>query len=282
MFDFDVSMVERFAFAQETAYVTLKAHICFHVRGLLWRRIDGVEQPGMGPHLSVIAAGTPVAFAYDETRENWVIQLETEEVRPTETTDEVEIRFEGAWIRTPAFAQVPREHVSGWQGEFLRMRDAFRDPHPRSRLRVRVGVGNAFRYLLDQQPDVLGETPAEHLKRLIAEDLRCTASLQQLSERCGYSADHLRTLFVRHYGLSPLAYRNRHRMARAVHLLGNSDLTVKEVAAETGFRHVSHFSTLFRTTFGTTPSEAIQRYRSGQPWRPDSAADAGSTNASPS
>jgi len=37
-------------------------------------------------------------------------------------------------------------------------------------------------------------------------------------------------------------------------LLGNSTLSIKEISVRTGFRHVSHFSKLFRDTFGMPPS----------------------------
>ncbi len=264
MFDFDVSMVQKFDFAQRAAYITPRLHLGFHVRGCRWYRAPGVEKTLSGPYLSLTAPGTPVEFEFDHTRENWVIQLETDQVRQARSAMEVQILHEGAWIDLPAFAHVPREHVAGWQGEFMRMREAFVDPHPRSRLRVRVGVANVLRYILDQMPDNLGETPAARLKRLISEDAGCKRSLEALSRDCGYSPDHLRKLFVREYGLTPLAYRNRQRMARAVSLLSNSDLSIKEIANATGFAHGSHFATMFRETFGMTPRQAIVRYRSGQ------------------
>ena len=61
--------------------------------------------------------------------------------------------------------------------------------------------------------------------------------------------------------MTPLAYRNRHRMASAVSLLSDSNLTVKEVSAAVGFRHVSHFCTMFRKHHGMTMREYRARTR---------------------
>jgi AraC-like DNA-binding protein len=190
-----------------------------------------------------------------------VIQIATDDARLGESGATLEMLHETAWVRLPACTPVEREHTAGWEAEFLRMRDAFRDPHPCSRLRVRVGVANILRYVLDQQPDTLGESPAARLKRMITEDTRCEQSLETLSRRCGFSSDHLRKLFAAEYSVTPLAYRNRQRLDRGLRLLANSNLAVKEVARETGFKHTSHFCSLFRTTYGMTPRDAIRRYR---------------------
>ena len=44
-------------------------------------------------------------------------------------------------------------------------------------------------------------------------------------------------------------------------LISNSDFTVKEIAAELGFKHNTHFCIQFKNTFSLTAGEAIKRFR---------------------
>jgi AraC-like DNA-binding protein len=264
MFDFEVKIIDRYTAPQRTVYTTPNLQVIFYARGLLFYSHPGFELSRPGAGLHIIPAGTQVNFEFGQDRENWVIEIDSKAVRQSNQPEEIELLNDGAWTRFTALVPVPREHISGWQGEFMRMRDAFRDPHPRNRLRIEAGVLNVIRYMLDRQPDTLGETPAMHLKRLINDDIRCAHNLDELSSECGYSSDHLRKLFVKEYGLTPQKYRMRHRMATAVSLLSNSTLNVKEIASEIGFPHLSHFSTMFRDTYDITPSDAIRQYRAGK------------------
>ena len=63
------------------------------------------------------------------------------------------------------------------------------------------------------------------------------------------------------FQMAPLEYRNRRRMAKAMDLVANSRLSIKEIGANTGFDYASHFSLMFKKSFGLTPSEALARFR---------------------
>lgn len=158
------------------------------------------------------------------------------------------------------FTNIVKEHISGWEGEFLRMREAFQTPCPSNRLRVQTGIGNVFRYVLDQRPDIY-PSPAAKLRWLIDEDRRARTSLEELSRQCGYSASRLRKLFEQEYGQSPQAYRHKRRMHIAADLLCNSDQRVKEISELIGCRHVSHFCALFKDTYSMTPSRYQREFR---------------------
>ena len=67
----------------------------------------------------------------------------------------------------------------------------------------------------------------------------------------------LMRLFQRHFGVSPLEYRNKLRMEAAGRLVAHSTLPMKEIAERLGYRSPLYFSTAFRRTFGLSPS----RYR---------------------
>ena len=158
------------------------------------------------------------------------------------------------------FTPIVPEHISGWDGEFLRMREAYNAPSACNRIRVLTGIGNVIRYIIDQRPDIY-PSPAAKLRRLIDEDQHARHTLAKLSQQCGYSVSRLRVLFEREYGHSPQTYRNRRRMHLAADLLCNSDLRIKEISKKLGCRHVSHFSSLFRLAFGRTPSAYREAFR---------------------
>ncbi|MBN1436540.1 MAG: helix-turn-helix domain-containing protein [Sedimentisphaerales bacterium] len=236
-------------------------HIVFFASGLHWFKIDGIEL-SVPPHfIKVICPGAHVQFACDHTRYNWNIQIETSEIRSGPSPRDFEILCAGKWVKLMAVTPVTDEHVSGWDGELLRMHQAFGQPTLLQQFRAKVGVYNILRYIIDRHGDTLGVTPAGKLKEMLDDGRAHDQTLQQLSQQCGYCADHLRILFKQEFGITPLEYHNRIRMVRAMSLIDNSDLRVKDVAEKSGFTHVPHFCTMFKKSFGMTPSQAIVKLR---------------------
>lgn len=93
------------------------------------------------------------------------------------------------------------------------------------------------------------------MKNHLAEEF----SLPQLAQVAGLSDYHFSRLFKRATGVSPSQYFIRLRMARARHLLLETDLSVIEIGMEVGYSSPSHFSQIFRREVGMTPSA----YRQG-------------------
>lgn len=77
------------------------------------------------------------------------------------------------------------------------------------------------------------------------------AALEQVS---GLSPSRLQALFREVTGYPPLDYLRRLRVEEARRLLADSRLSVKEIAARTGFRDTSHFSRVFRRVDGLSPA----------------------------
>lgn len=65
-------------------------------------------------------------------------------------------------------------------------------------------------------------------------------------------------LFLRYFRLSPSRYFTRLRLDRAQWLLGNSSLSVSEIAARIGFGDASAFTRAYRRQFGGSPSSLRQ------------------------
>lgn len=64
-------------------------------------------------------------------------------------------------------------------------------------------------------------------------------------------------------GLSPIHFIHSIRLQKAKELLRQTDLTIAEVAYETGFNSPAYFTRLYVKTFGMTPSE--YRKNGGKP-----------------
>jgi len=79
--------------------------------------------------------------------------------------------------------------------------------------------------------------------------------LEELGRMVGLSPQYLSSAFSQSFGRSPMRYLQSCRIDRAKELLISSDLTVTEIALESGFSSLQHFSARFREQTGLSPSE---------------------------
>jgi len=75
-----------------------------------------------------------------------------------------------------------------------------------------------------------------------------------LARVAGLSPSRLQAVFNEVTGYPPLDYLRRLRVEAARRLLADHGLSVKEIAARTGFRDTSHFSKVFRRIDGLAPA----------------------------
>jgi AraC-like DNA-binding protein len=76
----------------------------------------------------------------------------------------------------------------------------------------------------------------------------------EIARACHVSKWHLERLLKRHTGLTFKQHVRTVRMAAARHLLGSSGLTMKEIAAQTGYLYGTEFGRDFKSHFGVTPT----------------------------
>lgn len=69
------------------------------------------------------------------------------------------------------------------------------------------------------------------------------------------STSRFRTIFKETTGLSPKDYILTHKINHAKQLLAQTDISIKEIALETGYTDQLYFSRMFRSKTGYTPSE---------------------------
>jgi len=83
----------------------------------------------------------------------------------------------------------------------------------------------------------------------------------ELARELGVSYTTFRRSFKRQTGIAPARFQSAIRINRACDLLAATDLTVSEIANQTGFETVFYFSRAFRKRTGQTPSAYRMRLR---------------------
>ena len=73
------------------------------------------------------------------------------------------------------------------------------------------------------------------------------------------SKSNLYRLFLNHFGISPKQYIIKLRMNKALRLLVEGNLSVKEIALQCGFSDDKYFSRMFKDTYGYPPSH-LRKY----------------------
>ncbi len=120
-----------------------------------------------------------------------------------------------------------------------------------------------FRPCLRCRPECAPGTPAwsgtsttvRRGLRLIADGALEEGDVEILAERLGVTSRHLRRLFTKHLGASPLAVAHTQRLQFAKRLIDETALPMKDISAASGYGSVRRFNDTFRKTYGRTPRE---------------------------
>src|SRR6516164_3918997 len=120
-----------------------------------------------------------------------------------------------------------------------------------------------FRPCLRCRPECSPGTPAwlgtsntvSRALRLIGESGLEDGGVESLAERLGIGSRHLRRLFVRHLGATPMAVEQTRRMHFAKKLIDETDLPMQEVAIASGFGSVRRFNAGIQKVYHRTPSQ---------------------------
>jgi AraC-like DNA-binding protein len=82
--------------------------------------------------------------------------------------------------------------------------------------------------------------------------------VSEVAEYFGVSPRQLRRIFARHVGCSPEGWLREARLQAALRMLPGA-ASVKQVAYDLNFRHLTQFCRDFRARFGCTPSNYLER-----------------------
>jgi AraC family transcriptional regulator of adaptative response / DNA-3-methyladenine glycosylase II len=120
-----------------------------------------------------------------------------------------------------------------------------------------------FRPCLRCRPESCPGTPAtmgtsntvSRALRLIGESGIEDGGVEWLADRLGVGSRHLRRLFVRHLGATPIAVAQTRRMHFAKKLIDETDLPMHQVAIASGFGSVRRFNAGIQKMYHRTPSQ---------------------------
>ena len=99
--------------------------------------------------------------------------------------------------------------------------------------------------------------------RLIAEGALDEGDVARLAERLGVGERHLRRLFLRHLGASPLAVAQTRRVHFAKKLIDETRLPIAEIAFAAGFSSVRRFNDAVRRAYRASPRELRDKAGAG-------------------
>lgn len=103
----------------------------------------------------------------------------------------------------------------------------------------------------------------EIIRRLDAWPLARALSRGEIIAGLHLGGRRMEQLLAAELGLTPHGYLDRRRLESARHFVVRSDVPLKQVAHELGFRHASHFTKWFRRHTGAAPSAFRQAQESG-------------------
>jgi len=120
-----------------------------------------------------------------------------------------------------------------------------------------------FRPCLRCRPESCPGTPAgmgtsntvSRALRLIGESGLEDGGVESLAEQLGVGSRHLRRLFVRHLGATPVAVAQTRRLHFAKKLIDETDLPMSQVAIASGFGSIRRFNAGIQKTYHRTPSQ---------------------------
>ena len=132
-------------------------------------------------------------------------------------------------------------------------------------LRMRANLGMAIMNAFLSDSNFLHEE-ASPLPRAVATvkamiDTRYAEplTLQEMAHAASLTKAHLIRLFSKNLNTSPIDYLWQVRVAQGIELIKSSGLRISEIADQTGFKSIFHFSRRISSACGISPSEIRKR-----------------------
>ncbi len=120
-----------------------------------------------------------------------------------------------------------------------------------------------FRPCLRCRPEASPGTPAwlgscatvSRALKLIAGGALDADGVDHLADRLGVGGRHLRRLFMKHIGATPIAVAQTRRLHFAKKLIDETALPMAQIAFASGFNSIRRFNATFQTLYGRSPRE---------------------------
>ncbi len=105
---------------------------------------------------------------------------------------------------------------------------------------------------------------ADRIRAQLESEYQNPQSLTNLSADLGIPSTTLHRMFKEKFGTSPKRYQFECRMRHARHLLGTSDMPLKEIADRTGFQNQYYFSNAIKKEYNLSPGQLRAFLRQSQ------------------
>ena len=96
---------------------------------------------------------------------------------------------------------------------------------------------------------------AEEAEKLILENTAAHLTAEDIAMRLGCTAPTLKKYFRKVYGVPMYTYLQDIRMKKAAEDIRDTDRSIADIAYEAGYQNQSKFCSLFKKTYGVTPTE---------------------------
>ncbi len=147
---------------------------------------------------------------------------------------------------------------------FMRIRELYlENAAPESYTAVLFSVLATLRLPQEAGNSNPADAVIEDTHKYIIENLDKNLSLDEISERAGFSATHFARLFKKRYGMPVTEYIISRRIAGAQMLLATTQMPIKNIAHQSGFTDQLYFSRIFRKKLHITPGDFRRFYRQG-------------------
>ncbi len=155
---------------------------------------------------------------------------------------------------------------SFFRNAFLKVEKCLRLSTPEAKLEARYLVSGLLLQLIRSSEKEY--TPKEKQNRL-SPAIRYlqeryfdpTITNDRLASLCGISTVYFRKSFEAVYGASPIRYLNNYRTQKAKDLLSSDYGSIAQVAQSVGYSSVYHFSKMFKTYTGLSPTQYVKALR---------------------
>ena len=95
----------------------------------------------------------------------------------------------------------------------------------------------------------------ETIRSFIDRNFMFDLSVQDMADELGYSEAYFCKLFKQYFGQSFVSYLTEYRISRAVKMMADASVSVKEAGRAVGYPDPNYFTKVFKRVMGQNPSE---------------------------
>jgi len=244
-------------------------HQCFHKHHVVgfkavssgWYQSGNELEKVQAPYMGILGAGELDRNGIVGPYDMYWAKFDWDAVRIQPSGLSISVELNGIEVRRNHRRNLVAGEARKVLALFQELVEYGRRPDLASRLRAGARVVDLIAIWADMPSSGGGERAVRIYRNLIEQHAADPAvSLADIAARVGLSADHLAVLFQQEMGMPPVEYRTRLRMLRARELLLSTARPIRSIAREVGIPNASHFTRLFRATFGASPRSYAQAH----------------------